>query len=95
MPRLENCQLHQFCGNCCLVVLNIISRDKHTLEEPVLGRSIAVLSFEDMSSQQALDYLERSFEFRESSVPDMKLNPNFELIRNEHGFETMLKKMGM
>ena len=46
-------------------------------------------------SQQALYYLEKSFEFRESSVADMKFNPNLELIRNEPGFEAMLKKMGM
>ncbi|MBW1903293.1 MAG: hypothetical protein JRJ20_16950, partial [Deltaproteobacteria bacterium] len=39
-----------------LVVLNIISRDKHTLEEPVLDRSIAVLPFDDMSSQQDQEY---------------------------------------
>ena len=46
-------------------------------------------------SQQALDYLEKSFEFHESSVADMKFNPNFQLIRNEPRFEAMLKKMGM
>ncbi len=47
------------------------------------------------NSQQALYYLERSFEVRESSVADMKFNPNFELIRNEPRFEAILKKMVM
>ncbi len=39
-----------------LIVLNIISRNRHLNDEAVLDKSIAVLPFEDMSSQQDQEY---------------------------------------
>ena len=45
--------------------------------------------------QQALEYLEKAFKLGESSIPDMKFGPNFDLIRNEPRFEAMIKKMDL
>jgi len=60
-----------------------------------LNYRIAALYAVIGDSEHAIEYLERSFETGETSVPNMKSYPDFDLIRNEPRFETMLKKMGM
>jgi tetratricopeptide (TPR) repeat protein len=46
-------------------------------------------------SEHAMKYLERSFDTGETMVPNMKFNPNFNLIRHDPRFEAILKKMGL
>jgi len=44
-------------------------------------------------SPHALEYLENAWEARESSLPNIKYNPELALLRDDPRFKAMLKEM--
>ena len=46
-------------------------------------------------AQHAMEYLEKAWEAGESSLPNIKFNPNLVLLRDDPRFKYMLKEMGL
>ncbi len=79
-------------GEARKILDNLLKRAKDAYVPPIF---LADLHFALGEKDQGFQWLDKGYEERDSTLPEIKVEPRFDCVRSDPRFAALLKKMGL